>query len=170
MRLLTAALLAFVLVPSAAAAMWDGVRWNMSAPEVLAAGKGRIQRGEAWTGRRVKPTRRPALMLKDLLEGEREFRGLVLHAVFWFDPVGRLWSIGETFAAARDEPASQSCARLEAALIEHFGPADLLTEKGEERHFIWRDEERKTRIHFLDAGAGGDCAIEYRELRGPLDR
>ena len=55
-----------------------------------------------------------------------------------------------------------------AALAGRYGPADLVTDKGELRHLIWRDEPRRTRIHFRDTG--GDCTIDYRELRGPLDR
>ena len=59
-------------------------------------------------------------------------------------------------------------AALAAALAAQYGPADLTNDKGELRHLIWRVEPRKTRIHFRDTG--GDCTIEYRELRGPLDR
>jgi hypothetical protein len=68
-----------------------------------------------------------------------------------------------------DGPAAETCARLEDALAERYGERDLVTDKGELHHIIWRDEAKKTRIHFRE-GEGGDCAIEYRELRGPLDR
>jgi hypothetical protein len=156
----------FALSP--AAAMWDGVRWNMNAAEVLAAAQNSLRPGAGWGGRRVKPTRRPALALEDALEGERLLGGHRVRAVFWFDPEGRLWSVTEEPLEA-DGPAGEACAGLEAALAAQYGASDLVTEKGELRHRIWRDEPRKTRIHFRTSD-GGDCAIEYRELRGPLDR
>jgi hypothetical protein len=91
-----------------------------------------------------------------------------LHATFWFDPQGRLWSVTEELAEA-DGAAGYICEELEAALAERYGQRDLVTEKGALRHIIWRDEPRKTRIHYRET-EGADCAIEYRELRGPLDR
>lgn len=148
--------------------MWEGVRWNMSPAQVFAAAKGQASRAEGWGGRRVKPTRRPALTLKDRVEGERWVGGLRVRATFWFDPAGRLWSVTEEPADA-DGPAAEACARLEAALAARYGERDLMTDKGGQRHLIWRDEALKTRIHFR-AGEGGDCALEYHELRGPLDR
>ena len=161
------ALTAAVLLAGTApvAAMWDGVRWNMSEAQVLAATRG--ERVEGWAGRRVKPTRRPALMLKDRVAAERLFGGVRLNAVFWFDPDGRLWSVTEEPSEA-DGPQA-TCAALEAALTARYGESDLTTDKGDFRHLIWRDEPKKTRIHFRE-DEGGTCAIEYRELRGPLDR
>lgn len=150
-----------------AAAMWEGVRWNMSEAQVLAATRGQTARAEGWAGRRVKPTRQPALMLKDRIAGERMMGGITLQAVFWFDPHGRLWSVTEEPSDA-DGPQA-TCAAIEAALAAQYGESDLATDKGDLRHLIWRDEKRKTRIHFRE-DAGGTCAIEYRELRGPLDR
>lgn len=147
--------------------MWDGVRWNMSPEAVLAATKGQTQRAEGWSGRRVQPSRRPATALKDLVEGERELGGLRVAASFWFDPARRLWSITEA-PLEGDGPQGEACARLAAALAARYGPADLATDKGELQHLIWRDEGGRTRVHFRDAD--GDCAVEYRELRGPLDR
>jgi hypothetical protein len=154
-----------VFAATPAAAMWDGVRWNMSEAQVLAVTRG--VRAEGWVGRRVKPTRRPALMLKDRVAAEREFGSVRLNAVFWFDPDGRLWSVTEEPAEA-DGPQA-TCAALEAALTDRYGESDLTTDKGGFRHLIWRDEPKKTRIHFRE-DEGGTCAIEYRELRGPLDR
>ncbi|HEY7608339.1 MAG TPA: hypothetical protein VIF14_03835 [Alphaproteobacteria bacterium] len=151
-----------------AAAMWDGIRWNMSEREVLAAGRGQLAHADGWAGRRVKPTRRPALTLKDRVAGERVIGGVRVQTTFWFNPDGRLWSVTEEPLEA-DGPAAETCARLDAALAERYGERDLVTDKGELRHVIWRDETKKTRIHFRE-GEGGDCAIEYRELRGPLDR
>jgi len=164
--LIAAAALFFASSP--AEAMWAGVRWNMSEAQVLAATKGQAARAEGWAGRRVKPTRRPALTLKERLAGERWLGGLRVHAIFWFDPENRLWSVTEEPAEA-DGPAAEACAQLEAALAARYGERDLVTDKGELRHLIWRDEAGKTRIHFRES-EGGDCAIEYRELRGPLDR
>jgi hypothetical protein len=164
---LTPFLAAAALVAGAepAAAMWDGVRWNMSEAQVLAITRG--ARADGMVGRRVKPTRRPALMLKDRIAAERLFGGVRLNAVFWFDPEGRLWSVTEEPAEA-DGPQA-TCAALEAALTDRYGENDLSTDKGDFRHLIWRDEPKKTRIHFRE-DEGGTCAIEYRELRGPLDR
>jgi hypothetical protein len=159
---------AVLLAASPAAAMWDGVRWNMSEAQVLAATRGETARAEGWSGRRVKPTRKPALTLKDRLAGERLIGTVRVQAIFWFDPQGRLWSVTEEPAEA-DFAAAETCAQLEAALAARYGESDLATDKGELRHLIWRDEAKKTRIHFRE-GEGGDCAIEYRELRGPLDR
>ena len=168
MRLSPFLLAALVLAATPAAAMWEGVRWNMGESEVLAATKGQTARAEGWAGRRVKPTRRPALILKDRLVGERVLGGTRVGAVFWFDPEGRLWSVTEEPLEA-DFAAGEICARLEAALAARYGARDLVTDKGELRHVIWRDEPKKTRIHFRESEAG-DCTIEYRELRGPLDR
>jgi hypothetical protein len=159
---------AFLLAASPAAAMWDGVRWNMSEVQVLAVTRGQTQRAEGWSGRRVKPTRQPALTLKDRIIGERQLAAVRVQATFWFDPEGRLWSITEEVAEA-DGAAASICQELEAALEARYGQRDIVTEKGELRHLIWRDEAKKTRIHFRETDAG-DCAIEYRELRGPLDR
>ena len=156
-----------VFYASPAAALWEGMRWNMTVAEVVAAGRGQVHRADGWAGRRVQPSRRPAMTLKDLAEGERLFGGQRLVATFWFDPAGRLWSITEGTNES-DGPAGEACDTLAAALAARYGPADLVTDKGELRHLIWRDEPRKTRIHFRDTG--GDCTIEYRELRGPLDR
>jgi len=156
-----------VAVATPAAAMWEGVRWNMTDTQVLAATKGQTQRAEGWGGRRVKPTRRPAMALKDIVAGERSLGGLRVVATFWFDPAGRLWSVTEA-PLEGDGPQGEACDRLAAALVARYGAADLVTDKGELRHLIWRDEPGKTRIHFRDSD--GDCAIEYRELRGPLDR
>jgi len=144
------------------------VRWNMSEGQVLAATRGETERAEGWAGRRVKPTRKPELTLKGRIVGERLLGAVRVHATFWFDPQGRLWSVTEEPAEA-DGAAAYTCEELEAALAERYGQRDLVTEKGSLRHIIWRDEARKTRIHFRE-GEGGDCAIEYRELRGPLDR
>ena len=163
--LLAALLLAAMASP--AAALWDGMRWNMTLAEVMAAGRGQLQRMEGWGGRRVQPSRRPAVALKDLAEGERLLGGYRVVATFWFEPGGRLWSVTEGTNEA-DGPAGEACDALAAALAGRYGPADLVTDKGEHRHIIWRDEPRRTRIHFRDTG--GDCSIEYRELRGPLDR
>ncbi|MCW5773275.1 MAG: hypothetical protein KIT16_16665 [Rhodospirillaceae bacterium] len=150
--------------------MWDGVSWNASPDQVIAAAQGRAKPGEGWGGRRVKPTLRPALALKDLVEGDRLLGGQRVHAVFWFTPDRRLWSVTEEPAAAAvDGPAGSGCAALEAALAARYGPIDLSTTTGIERHLIWRDEGHKTRVHFRDSGEGV-CAIEYVELRGPLDR
>ncbi len=151
-----------------AAAMWEGVRWNMSEAQVLAATRGETTRAEGWGGRRVKPTRKPKLTLKDRIVGERVLGTIRVHATFWFDPQGRLWSVTEEPAEA-DGTAAHGCEQLEAALTARYGERDLSTDKGELRHLIWRDEPKKTRIHFRE-GEGGDCTIEYRELRGPLDR
>jgi hypothetical protein len=159
---------AFLLAASPAAAMWDAVRWNMTEAQVLAATRGQTQRAEGWSGRRVKPTRQPALTLKDRIVGERQLGAVRVQATFWFDPEGRLWSITEEVAEA-DGAAASICQGLEAALEARYGQRDIVTEKGELRHLIWRDEAKKTRIHFRESDAG-DCAIEYRELRGPLDR
>lgn len=158
-----------MLYANPAAALWEGMRWNMSVGQVLAAGQGQgqVQRTGGWSARRVQPSRRPALNLKDLAEGERFLGGQRVLATFWFDPAGRLWSITEG-ANESDGPAGETCDALAASLVGRHGPADLATDKGELRHLIWRDEPRKTRIHFRDTG--GDCTIEYRELRGPLDR
>jgi hypothetical protein len=150
-----------------AEAMWDGVRWNMSEAAVLAAGKGRLTRADGWGGRRVRPSRRPAVSLKDRLEGERELGGQRVVATFWFAPDDRLWSVTEAPLDA-DGPAGEACQRMAAALEARYGPADLATDKGELRHLIWRDERGRTRIHLRDSD--GDCLIDYRELRGPLDR
>jgi hypothetical protein len=160
--------LALMVAASPAAAMWDGVRWNMSEAEVLRATRGETARAEGWAGRRVKPTRQPALTLKDRLAGERLLGTVRVHAIFWFDPQGRLWSVTEEPAEA-DSTAADICEQLEAALAARYGERDLSTDKGDQRHLIWRDEPKKTRIHFRE-GEGGDCTIEYRELRGPLDR
>ena len=162
-----AAAFALCIGVAPAAAMWDGVRWNMSEAQVLAATRGQTARAEGWAGRRVKPTRQPAMMLKDRVAGERVFGDVRVQAVFWFDPQGRLWSVTEEPVDA-DGPQA-TCAQLEAALAARFGEIDLTTEKGERRHLIWRDERKKTRIHFREDD-GGNCTIEYRELRGPLDR
>ncbi len=150
-----------------AAAMWDGVRWNMSEGEVLAATRGQTTRAEGWAGRRVKPTRQPATMLKDRVVGERDLGTVRVMAVFWFEPQGRLWSVTEEPSEA-DGPQA-TCGALEAALTARYGEVDLITDKADQRHLIWRDEPRKTRIHFRE-DEGGTCVIEYRELRGPLDR
>ena len=155
------------LAAAPAAAMWDGVRWNMSEAQVLAATRGQTSRAEGWAGRRVKPTRQPALMLKDRIAGERALGLARVHAVFWFDPQGRLWSVTEEPSDA-DGP-QETCGQIEAALVARYGESDLSTDKGELRHLIWRDERNKTRIHFRE-DEGGTCTIEYRELRGPLDR
>lgn len=163
---LAAALAAF-LAAAPAAAMWDGVRWNMSEAEVLRATRGQTSRAEGWAGRRVKPTRQPAMMLKDRVSGERAVGEVRVQSIFWFDPEGRLWSVTEEPVEA-DGPQA-TCAQLEAALAARYGETDISTDKGERRHLIWRDERRKTRIHFREDD-GGNCAIEYRELRGPLDR
>ena len=164
-----AGVLLFALIAAAApaAAMWDGLRWNMSEAEVLRATRGQTSRAEGWAGRRVKPTRRPAMMLKDRVSGERVFGEVRLQAIFWFDPQGRLWSVTEE-PVEPDGPQA-TCGALEAALVARYGESDLVTDKGSFRHLIWRDEPKKTRIHFR-ADEGGSCAIEYRELRGPLDR
>ncbi len=148
--------------------MWDGVRWNMSEAQVLAALAGEGTRAEGWAGRRVKPTRRPAMTLKDRIAGERWLGDARVRATFWFNPEGRLWSVTEE-PLATDGPAGEACAQLEAALAMRYGASDLVTDKGELRHLIWRDEARRTRIHFRAADSG-DCTIDYRELRGPLDR
>jgi len=163
---LLAALL-LVSLASPAAALWDGMRWNMTVAEVMAAGRGQLQKGSGWSGRRVQPSRRPAMTLKDLAEGERMLGSQRVFATFWFDPAGRLWAITEG-ANESDGPAGETCDALSAALAARYGPADLVTDKGELLHLIWRDEPRRTRIHFRDSG--GDCTIDYRELRGPLDR
>ena len=167
---LSGALLAAALGIAAtpAFAMWDGVRWNMTEAEVLAATRGQTARAEGWAGRRVKPTRRPPLTLKDRLVGERLLGDARVNAVFWFDPEGRLWSVTEEPVEA-DFAAGEICQHLEAALAARYGERDLVTDKGELRHIIWRDETKKTRVHFRES-EGGDCTIEYRELRGPLDR
>lgn len=161
--------LAVVMVLAAGAAparaMWDGVRWNMSEAEVLRATRG--TRAEGWAGRRVKPTRQPAMMLKDRVEAERHFGEVRVQAVFWFDPKGRLWSVTEEPVEA-DGPQA-TCGALETALVARYGATDIATDKGSFRHLIWRDERGRTRIHFRE-DEGGTCAIEYRELRGPLDR
>ncbi len=158
---------ALLLSAAPAAALWEGMRWNMDEAQVLAAARGEAVRAEGWAGRRVKPTRRTEMTLKDRVAGERWFGGVRLHAVFWFDPEGRLWSVTEEPVEA-DGPA-EICGRLEAVLAAQYGESDLATDKGELRHLIWRDETKKTRIHFRE-DEGGNCAIEYRELRGPLDR
>lgn len=162
----------FVALAAAApaAAMWEGVRWNASPQQVLAAARGRAKAGEGWGGRRVKPTLHAATTLKDLVEGDRVLGGQRVHAVFWFTAEGKLWSVTEEPADADvDGVGSGNCSALAAAISARHGAVDLVTVKGEERHLIWRDEPRKTRIHFRDSGDGG-CAIEYLELRGPLDR
>jgi hypothetical protein len=159
---------AVFLAASPAAAMWDGVRWNMSEGQVLAATRGETERADGRAGRRVKPTRKPEMTLKDRIVGERWLGGIRVHATFWFDPNGRLWSVTEELAEA-DGAAAYICEELEAALAERYGQRDLVTERGTLRHIIWRDERGKTRVHFRE-NEGGDCAIEYRELRGPLDR
>jgi hypothetical protein len=157
--------LALIAAAAPAQAMWDGVRWNMGEAEVLRATRG--TRTEGWAGRRVKPTRQPAMMLKDRVAAERDFGPVRVQAVFWFDPAGRLWSVTEEPAEA-DGPQA-TCGALQAALVARYGETDIVTDKGAFRHLIWRDERRKTRIHFRE-DEGGSCAIEYRELRGPLDR
>ncbi len=162
---LAAAVLAVGAAP--AAAMWDGVRWNMTDGEVLAATRGLTSRAEGWAGRRVKPTRQPATMLKDRVVGERDLGTVRVMAVFWFEPKGRLWSVTEEPSEA-DGPQA-TCGALEAALTARYGEVDLVTDKADLRHLIWRDERGKTRIHFRE-DEGGTCVIEYRELRGPLDR
>ena len=160
-----AAAMAIAAGAAPAHAIWDGVRWNMSEAEVLRATRG--TRAEGWAGRRVKPTRQPATMLKDRIEAERTIGEVRVQAVFWFDPTGRLWSVTEEPVEA-DGPQA-TCGALEAALVARHGESDIVTDKGALRHLIWRDERRKTRIHFRE-DEGGTCAIEYRELRGPLDR
>lgn len=167
-RGLTPFLAALLLAASPAAAMWEGIRWNMSEAQALAATRGATERAEGWSGRRVKPTRSPALTLKDRIVGERMLGAVRVQATFWFDPEGRLWSITEEPAEA-DGAAAAVCETLEAALEARYGQRDLVNEKGDLRHIIWRDEAKKTRIHFRES-AGGDCTVEYRELRGPLDR
>jgi hypothetical protein len=158
---------ALLLSATPAAAMWEGVRWNMSPAAVLAATRGQTQRAEAWGGRRVKPTRRPEQSLRDLVEGERLLGGVRVQATFWFNADGRLWSVTEQ-AVEADFAPGDLCAQLEEALLARYGDSDLVTEKGDLRHLIWRDEPGRTRIHLRDGG--GDCVVEYRELRGPLDR
>jgi hypothetical protein len=165
--LLFAALVSFAAAAPPAAALWDGMRWNMTLDEVMRAGRGQLHRVDGWGGRRVQPSRQPAVSLKDLAEGERMLGGLRIVTTFWFEPGGRLWSVTEGTNEA-DGPAGEACDALAAALAAQYGPADLTNDKGELRHLIWRVEPRKTRIHFRDTG--GDCTIEYRELRGPLDR
>jgi hypothetical protein len=160
------AALALAAGAAPAAAMWDGVRWNMSEAQVLAATRGQTSRAEGWAGRRVKPTRQPAMMLKDRVSGERVFGEVRVQAIFWFDPQGRLWSVTEE-PVELDGPLA-TCGALEAALVARNGETDIVTDKGTYRHLIWRDEPKKTRIHFREDDGG--CAIEYRELRGPLDR
>jgi len=162
-----AAALTALFIATPAAAMWDGVRWNMSEAQVLAATRGQTSKAEGWAGRRVKPTRQPAMMLKDRVAGERVFGEVRLQAIFWFDPKDRLWSVTEEPVEA-DGPQA-TCEALEAALVARYGDRDIVTDKGSFRHLIWRDERKKTRIHFREDD-GGTCAIEYRELRGPLDR
>jgi hypothetical protein len=150
--------------------MWDGVRWNMSPGQVLAATHGRAAASPGWNGRRVEPSRRPAVTLKDLVEGDRRLGGERVHAVFWFTPGGRLWSVTEQpLDADIDGPGHRNCDALAAALGARYGAVDLLTVKGDDRYLIWRDERRKTRVHFHEYGDGA-CVIDYRELRGPLDR
>ncbi len=163
--LASAAALLALLIAVPAQAMWDGVRWNMNEGEVLRATRG--TRTEGWAGRRVKPTRQPAMMLKDRIAAERNFGPVRVQAIFWFDPAGRLWSVTEEPVEA-DGPQA-TCGALEAAIVARYGETDIVTDKGSFRHLIWRDERGKTRIHFRE-DEGGTCALEYRELRGPLDR
>ncbi len=160
------AIVAIVEIAAPAHSMWERVRWNSTVPEVVAARRGAIVRNEDRATRRVTVDHFP-LVLHGALAGARQVGGARVQAVFWFDPAGHLLSVTETTEAS-DGPTDGPCAAFEAGLAARYGPADLVTVKGEERHLNWRDEKGQTRILFRRSD--GDCIADYRELRGPLDR
>lgn len=146
--------------------MWDRVRWNSTVAEVVASRRGAIVRNEDRASRRVIVDQFP-LLLQGALSGARLVGGARVQAVFWFDPAGHLLSVTETTEAS-DGPSDGPCAAFEAGLAARYGPVDLVTVKGDERHLNWRDEKGHTRILFRRSD--GECIADYRELRGPLDR
>jgi nitrite reductase/ring-hydroxylating ferredoxin subunit len=161
-----AAALAFVA--GEAGAVWDAMRWGYAPEQVIAAARGQARRNEDMASRRVEVTGQPRLLLRSHVIAERKFGDSVLTALFWFDERGRLTLITEE-PAEGDMPANDLCATIEAEFDKRYGQADLVTEKGETKHVIWRDEKAGLRIHFR-VSAETECSIDYRQLRGPLDR
>ncbi len=154
-------------LPSAQSA-WEQIRWGVLPETVIAASRRQAQRNDLPGERRVKRAGGAELRLKSFVVAERDYGGVTVQATFWFDEQRRLLAISEE-PANGDLAASESCGAIETELRGRYGEVDLLTEKEATKHLIWRDENAKTRIHFW-LNEGADCAVEYRQLRGPLDR
>ncbi len=160
--------LALGLAAPEAGAVWDQIRWGYAPEQVMSAAKGIARRNEDVANRRVEVTGQHRMLLRSHIVAERKFGDATLTSLFWFDENGRLMLITEE-PADGDSPSNDLCTTLAEEFEKRYGEADLVTEKGETKHIIWRDEKAKLRIHFR-VSADTECSIEYRQLRGPLDR
>ncbi len=159
---------ALAVLGTGAEAAWDGVRWGVAPQDVISATRQQAQSNDLPGERRIKQAGGAELRLKSYVVGERDYGGVGVQSTFWFDDARRLMAVSEE-PANGDLGVEESCGALEAALRARYGEVDLVTEKDTTKHMIWRDEDAKTRIHFW-FHEGADCAVEYRQLRGPIDR
>lgn len=141
------ALIVFSLA-SPVKAHWQYTRWGMTPAQVIAAGKGRVQKAD--------PTA-DAAMPYGVKEagGSYDSAGRVLKASFWF----KSSNLTRVVLASEDE---DTCFVLRRDLLSVYGKtaaqSGRLVETG-----VWYDRAKGNRVQFSNWGTGG-CDVIYSPL------